>query len=410
VYNPGFVEFTGANCMVATPMDVNISYLPNLFTNLDGSMMSKRSDWSCRRAELKAIIEKYVEGAKPPKPDMVTGTVSATSLAVHVVNGGKTLDFSVAVSIPSGAKQPAPAIISVAGGSSLDATILSGAGVGTINFSNASTISSETDRSGSFQTLYGNTGASTFIAWSWAVSRMIDVLVSERDAGRNSIIDPTAIGVTGCSRDGKGAFIVGAFDERIALGLPCESGTGGVSAFRIVNTAPKGPNGNPAQSLQSASQTEAGWFGTAFQPYITTPSKVNTIPGDTSSIVAMYAPRGLLVIDNSRIGELGASAQAAACEAGASLYSALGVPSNIAYNGGQTADPQGHCQFSQDAAAVAPLKAAIAAFLTKTAAPAGQVQPAAVATPDETMWVPWATSAPTLANDLSWASPPLTSK
>ena len=86
------------------------------------------------------------------------------------------------------------------------------------------------------------------------------MLVSEKAAGRNDIIDPTAVGVTGCSRDGKGAFTVGAFDERIAPGIPQESGTGGVSAFRIVNTAPKGPNGNPAQSLSNAVSTAVGWF------------------------------------------------------------------------------------------------------------------------------------------------------
>jgi hypothetical protein len=150
-----------------------------------------------------------------------------------------------------------------------------------------------------------------------------------------------------------------------------------------------------------------GWFGTVFQPYINTPSMVNTIPGDTSSIAAMYAPRGLLVIDNSRIGELGSSAQDGACEAAGFLYKALGLPNNIAYNGGQPTDPQGHCDFAQDPAANAPPSAAIAAFLTKTAAPMGQLQPAAVATANLTTWVPWGPSAPTLVNDLSWASAPL---
>ncbi|WP_437591170.1 glucuronyl esterase domain-containing protein [Sorangium sp. So ce1000] len=70
------------------------------------------------------------------------------------------------------------------------------------------------------------------------MSRIIDVRVDERDAGRNELLDPTAIGVTGCSRLGKGAFTIGAFDERSALGIPQEPGTGGVSAFRVVNTSP----------------------------------------------------------------------------------------------------------------------------------------------------------------------------
>ena len=33
------------------------------------------------------------------------------------------------------------------------------------------------------------------------------------------------MGVTGCSRFGKGAFVIGAFDQRIALTMPIESGS-----------------------------------------------------------------------------------------------------------------------------------------------------------------------------------------
>ena len=66
VYNPNFVEFYGSDCPAATPKDVSISgQLPNLFTNIDGTTMAKRSDWRCRRAELKAIVEKYIHSAKP---------------------------------------------------------------------------------------------------------------------------------------------------------------------------------------------------------------------------------------------------------------------------------------------------------------------------------------------------------
>ena len=184
---------------------------------------------------------------------------------------------------------------------------------------------------------------SSQIGWAWGISRVIDVLVDEKTAGRNNIIDPTAVGITGCSRNGKAAFTVGAFDERIALGIPQESGTGGVSALRIVNTGVKGPNGNPAQSLASAWSEAQGWFGPTFgSTYI---NKFDTSPGDTSSIAAMYAPRGLLVLDNSRIGELCATCQHAATAAAQVVYKALGIPANVGYNGGNPTDPHNHCTF-----------------------------------------------------------------
>jgi len=381
-YNPDFVEFVGKDCAVSAPAAVNDPMLPDLFKKADGTMMTKKSEWACRRAELKKAVETFIHGEKPGTPTTVTGSVTATAIKVHVEHMGKTIDFSVSVSIPAGATQPAAAIIGLGGGS-LDAGILKSEGVATINYDN-NKLSSEADRTGLFSTIYGTTsGASAQVGWAWGVSRIIDVLDSEKKAGRNNIIDPKAIGVTGCSRLGKGAFTIGAFDERIALGIPQESGTGGVSAFRVVNTAPMGPNGKPAQSLDSAWSEAQGWFGTMFG---SNRSKVNTIPADTHFLVAMYAPRGLLVLDNSRIGELCATCQHAATADAAEMYKALGVEKNIEYNGGNPTDPHNHCTFYPDTQGE-PLKRAIRAFLTHKAAPDGRIAPAKVATADLTKWI-----------------------
>lgn len=380
-YNPDFVEFYGKDCVVSDPAAVDNAKLPDLFKSFDGTRISKKSDWKCRRAELKKAVEKFIHGEKPGRPDTVTGTVSATEIKVHVEHGGKTIDFKVSVSRPTGVTGAVPAIIGLGGGN-LDKALVSAEGVASINYDNYA-LASETSRSGLFTTIYGSTGASAQVAWAWGVSRIIDVLVDEKKAGRNDFIDPTAIGVTGCSRLGKGAFTIGAFDERIALGIPHESGTGGVSAFRVVNTNPSGPNGKSAQTLDSAWTEAQGWFGTAFG---SNRSKVNTIPADTHSLVAMYAPRGLLVLDNSRIGELCATCQHAATASAAEVYKALGVGKNIEYNGGNAADPHMHCSFYA-ASQGEPLKRAIRAFLTRKGVPDGRIEPAKVATADLTKWI-----------------------
>lgn len=70
--------------------------------------------------------------------------------------------------------------------------------------------------------------ASAMTAWVWGVSRIIDVL-SVPGVG----INLSAIGVTGCSRDGKGALMAGAFEPRIALTIPQESGSGGDACWRL---------------------------------------------------------------------------------------------------------------------------------------------------------------------------------
>ncbi|MEK8174936.1 hypothetical protein NKH77_55375 [Streptomyces sp. M19] len=54
------------------------------------------------------------------------------------------------------------------------------------------------------------------------MSRVIDVI--EQSGG--DILTADAVGVTGCSRYGKGALAIGAFDQRVALTMPIESGTG----------------------------------------------------------------------------------------------------------------------------------------------------------------------------------------
>ena len=79
-----------------------------------------------------------------------------------------------------------------------------------------------------------------------------------------------AIGVTGCSRYGKGAFIAGVLDQRIALTMPIESGTAGVPIWRGIAKAENGENGKPSQSLTSA-YSEQPWFGDAFQPFLSNP-------------------------------------------------------------------------------------------------------------------------------------------
>lgn len=66
-------------------------------------------------------------------------------------------------------------------------------------------------------TFYGsNHNAGGMIAAAWRVDRIIDAL--EMTPAAN--IDAKRIGVTGCSRNGKGSMIAGAFVDRIALALP----------------------------------------------------------------------------------------------------------------------------------------------------------------------------------------------
>jgi hypothetical protein len=119
------------------------------------------------------------------------------------------------------------------------ASELSSRGIATINY-NAYTVGAENGGSGAktgqFYSVYGSShDAGLLVAWAWGVSRILDVL--EQNA---NVIDPTKIAVTGCSRFGKGAFVVGVLDNRIALTIPVESGVGGTPALRLIGDLDSG--------------------------------------------------------------------------------------------------------------------------------------------------------------------------
>lgn len=360
-YNEDFEEFVGEDCELPEPMLLGAGNhsLPDPFLMSDGSRMSSISEWACQRAWLKKNLEKFVHGAKPPKPDVVTGTVSASSISIHVEQGGQSADFSISINRPMGTTGAIPGVFQ-ADGSGVPTAFLHGEGVAAMNYSHSAA-------EGAFNQLYSGSGVSLPIKWAWAVSRAIDVLVAQRDAGSNDFIDPTALGTTGCSYAGKSAFIVGAYDERIALGIPVESGTGGLGSYRVVGDQDLGPNGgeNPEQVSEACGQD---WLTSNVCS-----GNVDTIPADAHFVAAMYAPRGFTTLQNDRIGHLGPVAQFAALSAAAEVFKALGVESHVGYHGGNDGDPHNHCTFypSQEETA----RKAIRGFLTRTEAPANFMEP-----------------------------------
>ncbi len=316
------VENEGATCPVPTLPDAGSlptnARLPDPFRRLDNTRITTTGDWRCRREEIKRLSEKFVYGEKPAKPQTVSGTVSSSSITVNASHNGRSSSFSASVQLPSGTG-PFPAVV-VLGGFGADTAAIRAAGAAVINYDPYAVGREGTPRNnkqGAFYSIYGNTSPTGLLmAWAWGVSRIIDVI--EQSGG--NVLRPDATGVTGCSRFGKGAFVVGAFDQRIALTMPIESGTAGVPIFR-------GIPGEGAQSLSSA-YGEQPWFGDAFGTFTGSP---NRLPVDTHEMVAMVAPRGLFIMDNPHIANLGPRSASVAALGGAEVYRALGAADNITY-------------------------------------------------------------------------------
>jgi hypothetical protein len=382
------VEDDGADCQVTLPGSLTAnSRLPDPFRKLDGTRISTKSDWRCRRAEIKRLAERYVYGEKPAKPASVTGTVSNSNITVNVSHNGRNASFSASVQLPTGTG-PFPAVI-VLGGFGADTATIRAAGAAVINYDPIAVGREGTPRNnkqGAFYSIYGNTSSTGLLAaWAWGASRIIDVI--EQSGG--NILRADGVGVTGCSRYGKGAFAAGVFDQRIALTMPIESGSAGAPIFRGI------PGESGAQPLSSA-YGEQPWLGDAFSSFTGNP---NNLPVDTHQMVGMIAPRGLFIMENPHIDWLSARSGSVAALGGAEVYRALGATSNISY----WSDVQDgtHCAARNEWRA--PLQQSIQRFLRNTGTAPGVIRISSRKPGNLAEWRDWQT--PTLGEGPSEPPP-----
>ncbi|GLW35274.1 cellulose-binding protein [Actinoplanes regularis] len=372
------VEDDGADCPVAATSTINNSQLPDPFTRIDGSRITTRDDWRCRRAEIREMAERHVYGQKPAKPATVTGTVSTSNITVNVADQGRSASFSASVQLPTTGTAPYPAVV-VVGGFGADTDTIRNSGAAVISYDPLQLGREGTARNnkqGAFYTLYGATsGTGILMAWAWGVSRIIDVV--EQSGG--NILRADSLGVTGCSRYGKGAFAIGAFDQRIALTMPIESGSGGVPILRGI------PGESGAQPLSSA-YSEQPWLGDAFSSFTGNP---NSLPVDTHELVGLVAPRGLFIMENPHIDWLAARSGSVAALGGAEVYKALGAGDNISY-WSDVSDGR-HCAVRGEWRT--PLQQNIQKYLLKTGNAAGTFRISGSKAGNLAQWRTWQTPA-----------------
>ncbi|QEG23318.1 alpha/beta hydrolase family protein [Mariniblastus fucicola] len=327
------VEHTGADH--PAPLLPEIEDLPIVrpltdpFAWSDGSPRStKFSDWSRRRSEIKAEIEHYGVGQKPPKPEKIEASYADGTLTVKATANGETLTLTAKVTLPEG-DGPFAAVIGVGRGSgSLPGDIFTDRNVATIAY-NFGQVMSHTQTRGNepINKLYPelkHIGA--YAAWPWGVSRIIDGLeLVEADLP----IDRKRLAVTGCSFAGKMALFAGAFDERIALTIAQESGGGGAAAWRVSETL-----GN----VETLGNTSRAWF---LEDMFKFSNSVEKLPYDHHELMSLVAPRALLVLGNPDYEWLADESGYVSCRAAHEVWKTLGVEDRFGFSiiGGHP-----HCQ------------------------------------------------------------------
>ena len=307
-----------------TPAYLPAQELPDPLTFIDGSPVETIADWKARRDELIQLFRYYVYGFAP-----VTPAVTATVLEETAVLDGAAVHRTIELRVPS-LPDSAPTIpISLflpAGGAAAPVVIglnkygnhailddssitksraatgergsrasvwrlsyLIERGYGLVGLHGGSIDPDRDDFTDGFHPAVDAreagwpTGSEwgTLSAWAWGIQRCVDFL---QDADG---VNPAQIVATGHSRRGKATLLAGATDERIAVVVPHQSGTGGTALSRA----------NDQESIAAITSRFPHWFCDRFHGFAGRPDH---LPIDQHMLMALVAPRALLDTQGAR--------------------------------------------------------------------------------------------------------------
>ncbi|MBV9924368.1 MAG: HYR domain-containing protein [Acidobacteria bacterium] len=334
--------------------------LPDPFAFFDGSPRDNSfASWERRRNEIKAAIEKYEIGPKPDKSDLTINAVYTPGsnggvLVVDVLRNSnlRTLRLTSTINLPSGTPPAAgwPAIIRMALAPGTGANSL---GIATIDYVHDDVTQYAagqqiTHAADPYFLMYPEynagpcppapapcgTQVGQYSAWAWGVSRLIDGMeIASKQLVNPLPIDLKHLGVNGCSYAGKMALFAGAFDERIAATFAQESGGGGAPAWRVSEGL------EPDGTVEKTSNTDGSWFITGMKSDF---GHANTfkLPHDHHELLAMVAPRALLVSGNTDFTWLSNRANYVSSRAAQEVYKTFGIGDRFGF---YIDGAHGHC-------------------------------------------------------------------
>ena len=315
-------------------MESNALSLPNPFVMVDGTPVRSHEQWvQQRRPELLGLFARYMYGVAPAAPG-ITATVSKTDPSLFdglatltevtiSINGlpAHAPRIHLALFTPNQASAPAPVFLGLnavgnyavvdhpsvtfnpqawanpewagaaRGGQThewcVENTLRRGYAFATYHTSDMD--ADRPDFSDGIHPFYspealGCTAAEswgTLRAWAWGLERCVDYLIT------HSALDPKRICLIGHSRLGKTVLLAGAIDERVALVVPHQSGTGGCALSRD----------NDQETVQKINDRFPHWFNGAFKKFN---GREAALPVDQHLLLALVAPRAVLDTEGER--------------------------------------------------------------------------------------------------------------
>ncbi len=358
----------------------SVPTLPNPFEFMDGSTVETTEDWEKRRVELASLAQRYVFGrvlqpeslsykvetmkshwlparntdgkgnadgetiCDPAISCLATDPVDSYRLVITMNQGVREASFDATVYIPAqGAdtevEGPYPVLTVIGKIIESQRLELRKSGYAVIEMAPNPIYSDDASQSGAYTTLFPykagelDFDSGALMAWAWGVSRIVDAL----HLGAFPEVNPAETMVTGVSRYGKAALLAGAFDPRIAITIPVDTGQAGTSSFRynvegrIYNYA-----GNPFPDGMGRSEKISNmvghlshWFSSQISQFT---NHEDWLPFDAHSIMSLVAPRPLLVFAGEEFDWLCQPSTVLSYQGAKEVYEFLGADDAIALN------------------------------------------------------------------------------
>ena len=312
---------------------VKIDGLPDPLHAIDGTPVTSLSEWTdFRRDEIRELFQYYVYGYYPDTPELVFTTITEDPDALLGIASYREIEITfnrddqfldqvmtLAMFLPTGVERP-PVFITInrcgnhslhhyegisfpTGGRVICSDTNENKRGRMVNFWSiekilnrgyavVSFLDDELDRGGQYPdddihaALLDSSIANApgpeaawgmIAAWSWGFSRAIDYLDTIDD------IDTDRIAIIGHSRRAKAAFLAGAFDDRIALTVSQQGGTGAEAL-------------NRGSFLQEPvflmNRMYPTWFNSVYQSFN---FRIRSLPIDQHQLMALIAPRAFVV-------------------------------------------------------------------------------------------------------------------
>ncbi len=258
-----------------------VNGLPDPLRFLDGRPVRNAADWAARRAEIRALFEKYVTGTFPAKPplervvamDETRGAGWTTrNVRLEFGPGGKGT-LRVQLTIPDG---PGPFPVLICPNLAGWAPALIRRGYISAGFAGNDFM----DDAAALKALYPANDFAALPRRAWAVQLVLDYLQTL------PAVDMKRVGLFGYSRDGKMATMAAALDPRITALIAGSTGVGGILPWRTAGESGMG------EGIQSTTLMFPAWFAPQLRFFA---GREDRLPVDANLLVALIAPRAVLM-------------------------------------------------------------------------------------------------------------------